>query len=411
MTAPASGVEAPADASWLDRLERPGVAVGICLAAYLPFVLLGYGTDIDVAAVLESGRRWIDHGDYAVSRVPGAAIHEVSTAFLDDLGGPVLVNLASVLFAGLALWGVQDLLRREGSRISGLAVLVLATNPWFWIAATSLGDFAWALGLLMAGAVACRRDHRVLGGVLFALATGCRLSTVFLAGAWLLAERIGRAESRPSVRSTMITGSITVLLGAVCFVPSWLWADRTLDFLQSESDFAGFGVHLGRWAIKNVAFFGVLAGAVLLAGLPRLRRVWPAWHTSVPFRFALLALAVTEVLYFRFPFKLVHLLPAAVAVALVIGFLGTESRRWIGVLIAAQLVGGLITTTLAAPDVEDQATSGQVELGLTAGPLLTDVRCRLDDLDGGPYDDPFADEIDRSGRNAACQLETWRANP
>ena len=92
------------------------MAVGLCVAVYLPFVLLGYGTDIDVGNVLEAGRRWLDHGDYAVSRVPGAAIHEVSTAFLDDVGGSVLVNVASVLFAGLALWGLQDLLRREGSR-------------------------------------------------------------------------------------------------------------------------------------------------------------------------------------------------------------------------------------------------------------------------------------------------------
>jgi len=395
----------------LDVLERPWIAVGLCVAVYLPFALLGYGTDIDVASVLEAGHRWLDHGEYAVSRVPGAAVHEVSTAFLDAVGGAVLVNVASVLFAGVALWGMQALLRHEGSRVGGLAVLVLATNPWFWIAATSLGDFVWALGLLMAGAVVARRDHRVVGGVLFALAVGCRLSTVFLVIAWLVAERLGRPGSRVPLRSTAITGSIALVLGAICFVPSWLWADRTLDFLESAHDFTGFGVHLGRWAIKNAAFFGVAAGGVLLWGLPRLRRAW-SWDGSVAFRFALIALVATELLYFRFPFKMVHLIPAALAVALLIGHLGTGSRRWIGVLIAAQLLGGLITTTLAAPDVEDQATSGRIELGVTAGPVLTDVRCRLDDLDDGRYDEPTESEsIERSGRNAACLLETWRASP
>jgi len=401
----------PGALSLVDRLERPWVAVGLCVAVYLPFVLLGYGTDIDVATVLVAGHRWLDHGEYAVSRVPGAAIHEVSTAFLDQVGGSVLANVVSVLFAALALWGLQALLRSEGSQVSGLAVLVLATNPWFWIAATSLGDFEWALGLLLGGAVAARRDHRVLSGVLFALAVGCRLSTVLLVGAWLVAERLGRPTLRVPARSTVITGSIAVGLGAVCFVPSWLWADRSLDFLQSASDFAGFGVHLGRWVIKNVAFFGVLGGAVLAWGLPRLRRAW-SWDTSVAFRFALLALAATELLYFRYPFKMVHLLPAAMAVALLIGHFGGGARRWIGVLIAAQLVGGLITTTLAAPDVEDQATSGQIDLGITAGPLVTDVRCRLDDRDDGSYDDvPLAEAIKRSDHNAECLLETWRASP
>ncbi len=39
-------------------------------------------------------------------------------------------------------------------------MLVLASNPWFWIAATSLGDFVWALGLLLAGVVLAGRSER-----------------------------------------------------------------------------------------------------------------------------------------------------------------------------------------------------------------------------------------------------------
>jgi len=399
------------DSSQLERLEQPGVAVGVCAAVYLTFVWLGYGTDIDVANVLEAGRRWIDHGTYEPSRTPGAAIHEISTAFLDQVGGSVLVNLVSVAFAALALWGVQDLLRGEGSRIAGLAVIVLATNPWFWIAATSLGDFVWALGLLLAGAASARRDHRLLAGVLFGLAVGCRLSTVFLVVAWLVAERFGDPSSRAPMRRTVITGAVALGVGALCFVPPWLAADRTLDFLQTPEAVPALRVLLGRWVIKNVAFFGVLAGAVLVAGLPRLRRAWPSWRTSVPFRFALLAFVACELVFLRYPFKEVHLIPAAMAVALVIGHFGTGARRWIGILIAAQLIGGLVTTTIAAPDVEDRATTGSIQLGLTAGALVNDVQCRLDDRRAGPYDDTYAEDFDRSTANFACQLEAWRAQP
>jgi hypothetical protein len=397
--------------SRLDRLERPWVAVGLCMAVYLTFVWLGYGTDIDVANVLEAGRRWIEHGTYEPSRTPGAAIHEVATGFLDDIGGSVLVNLVSVAFAGLALWAMQDLLRREGSRIAGLAVIVLATNPWFWIAATSLGDFVWALGLLLAGAVAARRDHRVVAGILFGLAVGCRLSTVFLVVAWLVAERFGDPSSRVAWRRTLITGGVALGLGALCFVPPWLAADRTLDFLQTAEPVQGLRVLLGRWAIKNVAFFGVLGSVVLVVGLPRLRRAWPSWRTSVPFRFALLAFVATELVFLRYPFKQVHLIPAAMAVALVIGHFEIGARRWIGILIAAQLIGGVVTTTIAAPDVEDQATGGSIRLGLTAGALVNDVQCRLDDRDDGPYGDDFAENTDRSFANFDCQQEAWRAQP
>ena len=397
--------------SVLDRLERPWVAVVLCVTVYVTFAWLGFGTDIDVANVLEAGRQWLDHGTYAPSRTPGAAIHEISTAFIDDVGGSVLVNVVSVAFAGLGLWGLQDLLRREGSRVAGLAVLVLATNPWFWIAATSLGDFVWALGLLLAGAAAARRDHRVLAGVLFGLAVGRRLSTVFLVLAWLVAERFGDPSSRVPVRRTLTTAAIAFGLVALCCVPPWLAADRTLDFLQTAEADPALRVLLGRWAIKNVAFFGVLAAGVLLAGLPRLRRAWPAWRTSVPFRFALLAFVVTELVFLRYPLKQAHLIPAAMAVALVVGHLGTDARRWLSLLIAAQLVGGIVTTTIAAPDVEDRATTGSIQLGLTAGALVNDVQCRLDDRDDGPYDDGYVENYTRSTANFDCQLEAWRAHP
>ena len=127
------------------------------MLVYLPFALLGYGTDLDVANVLRAGRSWVDEGSYEMSRGPGAAVHELGVGLLDHLGGSVLVNLASVGFAALALWSVFVLVQRDGGRWPEWSVLVLASNPWFWIAATSLGDFVWALGLLLAGAVLAGR--------------------------------------------------------------------------------------------------------------------------------------------------------------------------------------------------------------------------------------------------------------
>jgi hypothetical protein len=391
-----------------DRLERPVTLVGLCVALYLPFTRLGYGTDIDVGNVLEAGHLWLDDGEYLISRAPGAAIHEVATAFLDDVGGSFLVNLASVAFAALALWALHELLRQEGSRIAGPAALVLATNPWFWIAATSLGDFVWAVGLLLAGAAAARRDRRVLAGLLFGLAIGCRLTTVLLVLSWLLAERVGWSSSRVTWRRSATTALVALGLGALCFVPSWLAFDRTFDFLDSQVPFDGLKSHIGRWTIKNAAFFGVLAGLVLAIGLPRLVRVWSTWRTSVTFRFALLAFVGAELAFFRFPFKLTHLIPAAMAVALVVGHFGTGAKRWIAVVIVAQLVGGVFTTTLGTPNIESRATGGTIELGPTEGPLLTDVQCRLDDRTRGGYGGT-SPASERAVGNASCLIKTWRA--
>lgn len=390
--------------------NQPRAVVGVFALAYLPFTLLGYGTDIDVANVLRAGRSWLDDGDYELSRGPGAAVHELATAALVRVGGSVLVNVASVAFAALALWAVHQLVQRDGSGWPTAAVVVLATNPWFWIAATSLGDFVWALALALAGAVAAQRDRRLLAGLLFGLAIGCRASSVLLAVAWLVAERLGEGSSSRPWRAVALTGATTVAVGALCFVPPWLDAGRTFDFIDNQLVFAGIGTHLGRWAVKNVAVIGVLAGAVLLLGFWSWLGALARWRASTLVRFAVLTIVLSELLYLRFPFKPLHLLPVVAGIALLVGASRRASRRWVAALVLAQLLGGVVGTTLAAPDVPDEAQSGRLDLGITAGPLLNDVRCRLDDRDRGAWPDPASlAAIERAGRNASCQSETWRA--
>lgn len=402
-------VDVPATApGWLDR---PGWWLALCGAVYLPFTLLGFGTDVDVPNVLRSGRAFVDDGRYEMSRGPGAVVHEVTTGVLDRIGGSVLVNLASVGFALLALWCIQELLRAESARSPVLAMLVLASNPWFWIAATSLGDFTWALALVLAGAVMSGRGRPVPAGVLFALAIGCRASSGLLVLAWLLAQRTGTEERRPPMAETMRTAGIALVLGALCFVPPWLAADRSGDFLDNQLELAGIGVHLGRALTKNAAVIGVVAGVVLLTGIVRLARDGIGrWSSSVVVRFAVLMVVLTELIFLRFPFKPLHLLPVVAALALLVGSTPTLGRRWIAALIVAQLVGGLIGSTIAAPDVVDDASSGSLELGITAGALLTDVRCRLDDRDVGEWEDLGSlDAAIRGAQNAACQSKSWRA--
>ena len=63
---------------------RLGVSSACC---YLPFIGLGYGTDIDITNIRRSGES-ILAGDYRYSRPPGAFPHEAVTGVLDRVGGP-----------------------------------------------------------------------------------------------------------------------------------------------------------------------------------------------------------------------------------------------------------------------------------------------------------------------------------
>jgi hypothetical protein len=404
--------EPPAD----DHPDLPWswVLLGI-LAAYLPLVFLGYGTDIDAANVLRAGRS-ILHGDYEISRGPGAVPHEAATAVLDRIGGPILINLAGVGFAVLAAWCLHRLLVRDGARWPALATVVLVANPWFWLASTSVGDFTWALGLALAGCVAARADRRVLAGLLFGIAIGCRASSVLIAGAWLLAERTGSGDEGDepvSWRDTLTTAGAMVVVGGLCFLPPWLAADRSWDFLDNQLDFVGWRVQAGRFLVKNLATATLPGAIVLIAGGRWLLAGLARWRASRVVRFAVTTIALMELLFFRLPFKPVHLLPVVAATALIVGAARIDHRRWIAALIAAQLVAAFIGVTLAAPDVPDHATGGHIALRVADGVLVNDVRCRLADLERGDYEKGDSDaeravEIARSEANFVCQRDAWR---
>ncbi|HEX4868438.1 MAG TPA: hypothetical protein VFV32_12570 [Acidimicrobiales bacterium] len=410
---PAAPLATPTPRPWRDR--GPLVVLG-CVLAYLPFTLLGYGTDIDVANVLRSGRTFLRDGTYEMSRPPGAVIHEIGTALLDRVGGSVLVNLGGVAFAALALWAVHELVRDDGARWPGWATVIVAANPWFWLAATSLGDFVWALGLAFAGALQARRGRRGLAGLLFGLSVGCRSSSALIVLAWLVAERTGSRLDRPSWRATATTAGVFLVLGVASFTPSFLSRGSSFEFLHHAEPFAGLGLSAGRWAVKNAAVIGVPAGVVFLLGIRRGFGALARWRGSVVVRFAVLTIVAFEVLFLRLPYKPVHLLPVVAAVALLIGASPAVKQRWLVALFAAQLVGGLVGSTIGEPDVPHRATSGRLVMHLTEGALLNDVRCRLDDRDDGPWPDVEDPGQLRAAMTRAailfdCQSQTWKVTP
>lgn len=393
------------------RAPSPAVRAPWRLAAIasIPALLgvwLGYGTDTDTANILRAGQSALD-GDYGWSRPPGVYVHEATTRLLDLAGGPVLVNLSSVLAGLLTLAALGWLLREEG-RDPRWSVVILVSSPWWWVASTSLGDYLWALAALLGGAVATRREARILAGLAFGLAVHFRLSSLLLVGAWLLAEHLGEPDRRPALRTTATTAAIAIGTAIILFVPSWLAADRTLAFLNNEFEVTGLVTLVGRWGVKNLAFFGPLFLLVLLTRIGPLVHAASTWRTSTLVRFGLLGFAISEALYLRFPWKPLHLLPALLGIVLVVS---ASEDRWLRRgLVAASLVHALVTVTVAAPDTPHEATTGRLSVGITAGVLVHDVRCRLDDRDRGPWpDDPASAEAgDRAYELWDCQTDLWR---
>ena len=242
--------------------------VGALLALVaIPQLLLGPGTDLDVGAVLESGRLII-HGDYRPSRPPGAPVHEAVVGVLDRVGGTTLANLATLIAALAIVAAVIVLARMAELPRPFLVAAVVAANPWFIVAATSTVDFPLALAFLLWGCIGLQRDHTVLASVVLRVGSGCRATSILLVMVALVAEVTGEQEPKP--RRALVCGALSTVLGLALYIPAFLSAGGSLAFAQNDFSTASPGVMLGRALAKNLYFFGLAGAAVLLFAVPAL---------------------------------------------------------------------------------------------------------------------------------------------
>lgn len=367
----------------------------VTAAVTLPILWMGYGTDIDVTHVLASGES-IRRGDYFPSRPPGVPVFEAITAALDPIGGHVLLNLATAAAAAATVVGIARLVRAWGHANGDLVALAFLASPMTLIAATSTSDFIWAVAFFVWAAVWHLRGRPVPAGILFALAIGTRLSSVLLVLAFLVADGWDR-DRRPRCLRTL---AVTLPLGALLYVPSWLAYDRSAEFLETAEGWRSFGNNLGRFVYKNYVSAGALFLVVVLVAVPALVTALRRWGHDPMLRMGVLGFAVSQGLFFVLPWKYNHLLPALLTLLLWLGASTRNRRPFLWLAIAALAVNGLVTFRPLAPDAPAVAESGRWDPALTAGLLLNDIRCRADAM----HDDP--PPLNREAW--ACTLEPMR---
>ncbi len=367
---------APAGArGFLRRNDRWVLALAALL--YLPFTLLGYGTDVDSYHVIEAGERIMDGLPYEHSREPGFLVHEVATGVLGWLGGSALTNLGSVAMALVALGSFLALCRRLRVPHSALLGLTLAVHPLFWVSATTTMDYVWALGFGLAGGVLLWDRRWGWAGVLFGLAIGSRITSVLLVV--VLAGYVfwRRAEDRRGVAWSVGLG---LGLGALCFVPTLVQYGGTLGFLVpvGAEEQAGWSwlERVGRFGYKNVYVWGLPAALVLVGalGFGASRAVRERVRKPV-LGLTAAGILLYEALFLRYPLEPEYLLPLVPFVLIGLGVL--VGRRWLVALFVMVLLYNVVSLNLARPDRPNHAQS--VELGVWAEPghLVTDVRQRL----------------------------------
>ena len=344
----------------------------------VPLIISGPGNDLDVGNVFRSGRAIARHLDYVPSRPPGAPVHEAIVGVLDLIGGPILTNLASLAAAGVLVWALNSLLQREGLGAAGRwGVALVAANPWFIIAATSTADYVFALVFSVLAALAIRSDRAVLAGLLAAAAMGSRVGSITLILALLIAELGSGDGARRRVLTTALVGAGATL---IVFVPSVIEAGG-LAFAQNDFSASSPLVQLGRAAAKDLLLLGIPTVIVGLACLPAVIAAIRTWSSSWLVRFAVPGLLLSQVLFIRFPWKMAHLLPTLICVAILYAVALQERPRVLMAMVALQLIFGLVRFDVLTPDDANAASGGEFRPGITPGPVVTDWRCRREDPD------------------------------
>lgn len=345
--------------------------VAITAVVALPLVWLGYGTDLDIGALLRSGAL-IRAGDYVPSRNPGVPVVEAIVGVLDPVGGHLLVNLATAAALAATVVGVARLVRAWGHANGDLVALAFLASPVAIMSGTQTADFVWALAFLVWGALAHGRDRPVVAGVLFALAVGSRSSTLVLVAALLVADGWEQRHRR----RCGVALAVALPLAAACYVPAWLSAGRTTAFLVASDDWVSLGNNLGRAAVKNLAVLGLPLVVLLAVAAPALVRSLGRWGRDPLVRWAVLTLVATEALFLRMPWKPAHLLPAVLALVLWVAASDRNRRGFLWLLVAAIAVNGLVTFRPLTSDNPDASRGGRFSPTLTVGWVVNDARCR-----------------------------------
>jgi len=293
---------------------RHGSLAAFCLGAiYFACSLAGYGNDYDTYAMVRSGQNLLNGLGYSPSRAPGYPIPEIVIGATSKIGGSTFSNAISVALAlgSLSLFYLLASRLVEPDR-AGFAVLFVALNPVFVVAASSTMDYVYSIFFILAAVHALASDRFTLAALLSGLALGSRLSNALIVLVLYLAVIMFHyldGNRRQALR-VFASGILGVLVTAILFVPVFIASGHTLGFLTYAIGDWTFIENVARFLYKNLYLFGVafFVGLALVLGLGEAR----ALYTVNRDRFGLLLIGLALVLqglFAKAPLEIEYLIP------------------------------------------------------------------------------------------------------
>ena len=366
--------------SYIENLsdrQKTALTLGLALICYFPFIFYGFGGDSDSHAVGRTAERLINELQYQPSRYPGYFTHEAFSSLLYFLGGSVGTNFGTLIMSLIAIYFFLLILKTFNIPHRYLLALFMAFQPIYFVNSSCTIDYIWALALLLAGYSVLLKKQTVLGGILFGLAVGARMSSCLFVLAVVIAHFIVGKDDK---YRTLFAGVIAAVTGALLYIPSFIYAGKTMAFFTYYMPDFNLSGYLGRFVYKNIYFLGLQMFIAVIVSMPVIVRGFRKNRKEfdrLPVILSVLIIVFFELLFIKIPLENEYLLPILPFLLILLAIALKYRRKLLIVLFLVQLSFNFVNFNIAQPDVPNQATGARVGFWVEEGYVFKDFQHRL----------------------------------
>ena len=351
----------------------------LALVLYVPFIFLGYGSDMDTYRVLWMGQRFMTLLDYVPSREPGFLVFETVTNLLNLIGGSLLTNLGVLSMSLVVIYCFKQILEHYQVPNPSLLIMILMVQPYYWVNSTCTMDYLFALGFSFLAFTLLIKGNWVFGGMAIGLAVGSRISAGLTCAGILLFLFITLPHLR---RRMVLAGVVASVVGVICYLPTADFVGWNLRFLRPTiggAEYWSLYLRLGRLFYKSLTFWSIpVVLALLAAGLLAVRQAASIRRSpyAAIFIFSAAMVLAYEIFYFNIPTEPAYLLPSVPFMLILLGVILKDKRWPLAVVVCLVLVSNFVAVDFARPNDVNKATGAVYGLWITPGHLVEDVQAR-----------------------------------
>ena len=322
---------------------------------------------------------------YLPSRPPGFPVYEYFLTILYSISNILNLNFELFFLINQFLFVLANnylilLFFHQLTSKKFLLYYVALLSPIYLTSGFSIIDYHAGLffGLLGIYLALYFPNLKFLIPLTLAISTGIRLSNIIFIFVALVIFRRNSSELKLIVRFLFTTGIFIFLI----YLPGYisLWNSTLSASLSNPSDMfcvlnltntdhTFFG-RIGRFVLKQLDFFGII-GSVFLIGLISKFR----FEIINKYYYLILIFLLFEISFLRLPTERGHLLPAFIALVLLLNFIEFKEIILITIFIST-IIGNFIYFSIYDVDQPDTATEIYFNLQIKPGLLFQDYENR-----------------------------------